>query len=335
MLVAKIHIRGLRIAGRDHNVLGIGGRLYPARLLDFAHPVSIVVRIAWVCIGCDRKAVIPHDVGEGRALSGVQQTVLVLVKEDSPTGQTHFIVGSADHVVGPIGIPYTIAIQVIEFRTADFAFDDGGSHELNGHRTFAIDIHRRLQRAARPGRGAKGHAAALIRHITWGGNHQSVMDFSTTILGGRSGVNECDGDMPIFGANALCGVGHIADRRDVGIDSLEVALHATAIGKSIAVCQSDSAVEGRGRTVQVRCGHEQETAGVGVGLVMVVGQVEGVALAIDQRRAVACFVIKNMRDNFALKIIGFGIGQDVVVPFGLCASGGIAIGPMLVNLVHA
>ena len=65
LLVTKIHIHGFGVHGRDDNALGVGGGLYPACLLDFAHQIGVVVRVHGIGIGCDGEAVAAIGIGEG------------------------------------------------------------------------------------------------------------------------------------------------------------------------------------------------------------------------------------------------------------------------------
>ncbi len=331
LLVAKIHIHEFGEHGSDHNALRVRCGLHPTRLLDFAHHIGVVIRVRWIGIGCDREAVTALCICDGGALASVQHAIGILVQEDGPVGHADFVVCCACNIVDAIGIPRAVAVHVIELHAADFAIDDGRGHELDGCGPFAADVHGGLQRSTAPGGGTQSRSKALRGHSTGRGDHQAVLDFGTAALCGGSGVSEGDGDLAIHRASPPVDVSDVTHTSDVGIDRLKATLHAAAIGKAAVVgCRGARKVAGI--AVHIGRGHEQKATGVGVGLVIVVGHIEGVALAVDQRLAVAGFVIKDVGYDFTLEVIRFAVGQDVVVPFCRCALRSIAIGPVLVNL---
>ena len=271
-------------------------------------------------------------IGHCKRFTIVPLAVVVLVQKYFPVGQTDFVICRALEVVSAIGVAQAIAIHVAEFHATDFAHDDGRRGQLDRGGAAAIDVHRGLQRTACPGIGAVGQAVTLVGHIARGGNHQAVLDLCTTRSGGGAGVDKSDGDLAIDGAARVAVVGHVADACDVGVDGVELPLHPPAIAEAaIGLC---GAGEARWAAVDVGRGHVDKAPGIGVALVVVVGHIERVGLALDQRGVVAGFVEVHMGHHFALEIIRFAIGQDVVVPLCRGALGGIAIGPVLVDLAH-
>ena len=116
--------------------------------------------------------------------------------------------------------------------------------------------------------------------------------------------------MGVFGALARGRVDHVTHRGDVGIDRMQVALRAIAHCEG-AVFQDECAREGGyigfsawvGVTAFVVACHVDKATGVGVGLVVVVGDVDRISLTVDQRCLVAGLVNKDVRDDLALKII--------------------------------
>ena len=308
--------------------------MHPAGLLHFAHDERVVVRVRAVGVGCDRQDVAARGIGDGVGLALVPEAIAVEVDEDLPVGQAHFVVGRAQRVVCAIGVAHAIAVKIAELRAADLAHDDGRGCQLNGGGAAAANVHGGLQRTAGPGIGTICHAVALVGHIAWCSDQQTVLDFGTTRGGGGAGVGEGDGDFAVQRAAGAAQVADTADGGDVGIDGVEAALHTAAIGEA-AVRLRIASSKARGTAAGIGRCHVNKPARVGVGLVVVVGDIEGIALAIHQRGVVAGFVEVDVGHHLAFKVIGFAVREDVVVPLGAAAFGGIAIGPVLVDLADA
>ena len=69
----------------------------------------------------------------------------------------------------------------------------------------------------------------LVSYITRGCNHQAVLNFGATRFCGGAGINEGDGYMAIHCSTPSGGVSNITHTGYVGIDRLEVTLHAAAV----------------------------------------------------------------------------------------------------------
>ena len=318
----------------DQDRRRIGGGLHPAGLLHFAHDVGVVVRVGTVGVGNHRQRIQAVGIRQGECLAFIPGTIVVTVQEDFPVGQADLVIGRACHIVDPIGIAQAVAVHVAELHATDLAHDDGRRGQLDRGGATAIDVHRGLQRAPRPGVGASRHAFALVGHIARGRDHEAVLDFGAAGRGGGTGVDEGDGDLGVDRAAGVSVKGDLADFRDVGIDGAELAVHAAQIDKAaIGLC--GIAGEAARAAVGVGRGHVDKAARVGVALVVVVGHIERIGLSVDQGGVVAGLVVVDMRDHFTFEIVGFAVGEDVVVPLGAGASGGVAIGPVLVDLAHA
>ena len=113
--------------------------------------------------------------------------------------------------------------------------------------------------------------------------------------------------MAIDRAARVAFVGHAADGGDVCIDGVEVALHAATIGESARIGLSVAARKTDWIAVGVGRGHVDKSTRVGVGLVVVVGDVESVSLPIDQGSIVAGLVKIDVGDHFTFKVIRFAI----------------------------
>ena len=300
--IAEIHIHLFRVEGCDQDRCRVGCGLLPARLLNFTNDVGVVVDVGPVGVRDHRQDILAVGVGQGEVFTFVPQAIVVLVQEYFPVGQAHFVVCRAQRVVRAVGVAHAVAIHIAELRAADFAHDDGRGGQLDGGGATATNVHGGLQGAAGPGVGAIGHALALVGHIARRGNQQAVLDFGTARSGSGPGVSEGDGDFAVERAARAAEVAHAADGGDVGIDGVEAALHAAAIGEAaVGLCIATGEAAGVATRVG-RC-HVNEPARVGVGLVVVVGHVERIALAVDQRSVVAGLVEVDVGDHFSFKVI--------------------------------
>ena len=146
----------------------------------------------------------------------------------------------------------------------------------------------------------------MVGHCAGIGDHQAVLDLGTTGFCGGARVDEGDGDLPIHRAADCSGVSDLTHIGDVGVDRLEVAQSAAPVVKDDVFCGCDASKVG-GVAVHIGRSHEQEATSIRVGLVVVVGHIEGVALTVDQWLAVARCVVKDVGNDFALEVIRFAI----------------------------
>ena len=128
------------------------------------------------------------------------------------------------------------------------------------------------------------------------------------------------------------GIGDRADIGDVGVDAHE-GTGGTATVAEGAVGRGCVASRPAGRHAAVlHAGQADEATGVGIDLIVVVGDVEAVALPLHQGGFVARAVDEDMRNDLAFFVVRLVVREDVVVPLGTRTRCGIAVGPVLVDL---
>lgn len=149
---------------------------------------------------------------------------------------------------------------------------------------------------------------SLIGYIARLGDAQAIVDFSDTVRRRCAGVYKGNGDMTVLITRSC--IRYSAYIGNIGIDSVENSLCTATIGKGAIRSRCDigiSCVIGTRLTADiVGCDFGEAACIVGL-LIIIVSDVERVCLTVNERGLIRRFVYVYMRNNFALKIIGFVI----------------------------